>query len=110
MPNVRMNAMQQVNMATAGMNPNAIRASMQGGNMNAMPNINVMASQAMQANNMGNVMQNTIGNMQQGNMPAGAINVANITMGEYCAGVILFAVPQHLQHYSNGGNRNYQQS
>lgn len=87
MPNARVNAMQQVNMAAAGMNPNAIRASMQGGNMNAMPNINVMASQAMQASNMGNVMQNTMGNMQQGNMPAGSINVANITMGEYCAGV-----------------------
>lgn len=55
---------------------------MQAGNMNAMPNINVMASQAMQANNMGNVVQNTLGNMQQGNMPAGAINVGNIAMSK----------------------------
>lgn len=55
---------------------------MQAGNMNAMPNINVMASQAMQANNMGNVVQNTLGNMQQGNMPASAINVGNIAMSK----------------------------
>lgn len=107
------NVMQQANMAAGGMNPNIIstcksilsvmnqanisypllffypiEANIQGANMNVMTNVI-----GNQPNSMGNVMQNTLVNMQQGNLPAGSMNAASMAMGnEFTSFIVAFSL------------------
>lgn len=46
-----------------------------------------------QPNSMGNVMQNTLVNMQQGNLPAGSMNAASMAMGnEFTSFIVAFSL------------------